>query len=84
MHPKNKVDGLTEKDRRRLFSPVKLTLARMVVGGGRDTETDLYGRPGGYRAMLSRNTVGKPCPVCGKIIIREAYLGGSIYYCPRC
>jgi formamidopyrimidine-DNA glycosylase len=50
----------------------------------RATEADLYGRPEGYRTMLSRNTVGKPCPVCGKIIIREAYLGGSIYYCPRC
>ncbi|MGB9718131.1 MAG: zinc finger domain-containing protein [Thermoproteota archaeon] len=84
MHPKKRVDRLTEKDRKRLFSSIKRTLAEMVAGGGRDTETDLYGRPGGYRTILSRNTVGKPCPVCGETIVKEAYLGGSIYYCSRC
>ncbi|MEM3647285.1 MAG: zinc finger domain-containing protein [Thermofilum sp.] len=84
MNPKKKVGTLTEKDKSVLFNSLKSTLARMVAGGGRDTETDLYGRPGGYGTILSRNTVGKPCPVCGETIVREAYLGGSVYYCPRC
>jgi formamidopyrimidine-DNA glycosylase len=56
----------------------------MAEQGGPDTERDLFGQPGGYRTVLSRNTAGTPCPACGSIIVKEAYLGGSIYYCPRC
>jgi len=26
----------------------------------------------------------KTCPACGGKIVREAYLGGNIYYCPEC
>ncbi|MGC8832217.1 MAG: DNA-formamidopyrimidine glycosylase family protein [Thermoproteota archaeon] len=84
MHPKRKVNTLTEKDRKELFSSLKSTLAKMAAEGGRDTEIDLHGKHGGYRTILSRNTWGKPCPVCEKTIRKEAYLGGSIYYCPRC
>lgn len=84
MHPKKKVNTLSENDKEMLFDSLKLTLTEMVAGGGRDTETDLYGRQGGYKTILSRNTVNKPCPVCGAIIKKEAYLGGSIYYCPKC
>ena len=57
---------------------------RMDANGGRDTERDLFGRFGGYRTILSKNTSGKPCSTCGDIIKKEAYLGGSIYYCPTC
>jgi formamidopyrimidine-DNA glycosylase len=74
---------LSEEDRKEPSS-LKSTPAKMVAKGGRDTEVDLHGRHGGYRAILSKNTVGKPCPACGTTIKKEAYLGGSIYYCPRC
>jgi formamidopyrimidine-DNA glycosylase len=84
MHPKKKVNTLSEKDKDELLSSLKATLSRMVADGGRDTEVDLYGRKGGYRTILSRNTVGKPCSVCGTIIRKEAYMGGSIYFCPLC
>ncbi|MFA6873005.1 MAG: zinc finger domain-containing protein, partial [Bacteroidaceae bacterium] len=26
----------------------------------------------------------QPCPRCGNQIRKEAYMGGSIYYCPTC
>ncbi len=42
------------------------------------------GRPGGYTTILSKNTVGMPCPECERTIRKEAYMGGSIYYCPQC
>jgi formamidopyrimidine-DNA glycosylase len=83
-HPKKKVNTLSQKDREVLFDSLKLTLSRMVAGGGRDTETDLFGNQGGYKTILSRNTMGKPCFVCGSTIQKEAYLGGSIYFCPKC
>ncbi|MGA2531411.1 MAG: zinc finger domain-containing protein [Candidatus Aminicenantales bacterium] len=84
MHPKKKVNALSEKDHRILFDSIKKTLAAMAARGGRDTELDLFGRPGGYKTLLSKNTVNKPCPVCGALIKKESYMGGSVYYCEKC
>jgi formamidopyrimidine-DNA glycosylase len=56
----------------------------MTDKGGRDMEKDLYGQPGGYVCLLSKNTLDKPCPVCGETLVRQAYLGGNIYFCPGC
>jgi formamidopyrimidine-DNA glycosylase len=84
MHPKKKTGMLSAKDRRFLFDSLKKTLSAMAVQGGRDTEMDLFGRPGAYKTVLSKNTVNKPCPVCGTLIKKEAYMGGSIYYCEEC
>ena len=68
----------------RLFVAIKETLDNMVSEGGRDTEKDLLGNPGGYHCILSKNTCHELCPRCGGKIIKEAYLGGSIYYCRDC
>ena len=84
MHPKRKINTLSNKDKKELLDSLKLTLTQMVAEGGRDTETDLHGRPGGYMTILSRNTVNKPCLACGTTIKKEAYMGGSIYFCPTC
>lgn len=84
MHPKKKVNTLSQNDKEELLNSLKLTLTRMVADCGRDTEIDLYGRRGGYKTILSKNTVDKPCPVCGKIIKKEAYMGGSVYFCSVC
>lgn len=84
MHPKKKVQTLSEKEKESLFSSVKTTLSAMADLGGRDTETDLFGSPGNYKTILSKNTAHKPCPICGALIKKEAYMGGSVYYCENC
>jgi len=84
MHPKKKTSSLSAADRRLLFDAIKTTVSEMVAGGGRDTDSDLLGAPGGYRTRMSRNTVGQACTVCGTPIRKEAYRGGSIYYCAGC
>ena len=84
LHPKKKINTLTGKDKEELLDSLKLSLTQMVAGGGRDTETDLNGRLGGYKTVLSRNTGNKPCLVCGTTIKKEAYMGGSIYFCHMC
>ena len=84
MHPKKKTSTLSKEDKEDLLDSLRLTLCRMLTEGGRDTETDLYRRQGGYKTILSRNTVGKPCSICGTIIKKEAYMGGSIYFCSMC
>ena len=84
IHPKRKMGTIREIEFDRLFRSVKDTLAEMTRLGGRDTEKDLFGSAGGYRTLLSKNTVGKPCPVCGADIQKTSYLGGAVYWCPMC
>ena len=84
IHPKTKIGALENSAIDGLFSAVKSTLAEMAARGGRDTERDLFGRPGGYQTKVSKHTAGKPCPLCGEMIRKENYMGGSIYYCDGC
>ncbi|MFC1946939.1 endonuclease VIII [Chloroflexota bacterium] len=84
IHPKRKVETLNDNEREALFKSVKNTLCEMTEKGGRDTEKNLFGEPGGYRTKLSKNTVGTACHVCGKTIVKQAYMGGSIYFCAGC
>ena len=58
-----------------MYEAVKHVLAEMTAQGGRDTERDLFGRPGGYKTVLSKNTVDTPCPACGTIIRKRALSG---------
>lgn len=84
LHPQRKMETLTDEDYAGLFHAVKEVLAEMTARGGRDTEKDLFGNDGGYKTILSKNTVGKPCPVCGAEIRKAAYMGGAVYWCPAC
>ena len=84
IHPKQKVSLLSDSKKQTLFNSLKETLIDMTFEGGRDTQTDLYGNTGGYKTILSAKTWKNPCPRCGGTITKEAYLGGSVYYCSGC
>lgn len=84
IHPKHKLGKLSSGELGALYHAVKSTLAEMAAAGGRDTEKDLFGRAGGYITQLSKNTVGKPCPVCGSILQKAPYMGGAVYWCDGC
>lgn len=84
IHPKRKLESLSEEEVDNLFKSVKKTILEMYTKGGRDTEKDLFGVSGGYHTILSSKTLKNPCPVCGSAITRQAYMGGNVYYCPIC
>ncbi len=84
IHPKRKMETISEKEYADLFYSVKNILAEMTRLGGRDTEKDLFGRGGGYKTLLSKRTVGTPCSFCNNMIEKSSYLGGAIYWCPKC
>jgi len=84
IHPKRQIGTLTDAEKETLLQSVKSTLKEMTLQGGRDTTKDLFGRPGGYSTRLSQATLEKPCPVCGGTIVKQAYMGGSIYFCEGC
>jgi formamidopyrimidine-DNA glycosylase len=80
--PKRKCSTLTEIDREMLFASVRSTLRTMSDQGGRDTTVNGYGKPGGYVVKMA--TTRDSCPVCKGALIKEAYLGGKVIYCPVC
>lgn len=82
--PKKKMSALSDAEFERMFAEVKRLLALMTHLNGRDTEKDLFGAPGGYATIMSRKNNGMPCPACGGLIERKAYLGGNVYVCGGC
>ncbi len=84
IHPKRKLNSLSDEEKRDLFDALKATLKEMTRLGGRDTETDLYGNKGRYQTVMSKNNKEKKCPTCQEDVIKKAYMGGSIYYCETC
>lgn len=84
INPKRKISTICNFEKEELFHNLKFNLKSMTNKGGRNTEKDLFGNFGGYQTILSKNTHKKPCPNCGDTIVKEAYLGGSVYYCPSC
>lgn len=84
LNPKHKVNALSEEQLSKLFKSTKTTLKEMTDKGGRNTEKDLYGHPGGYESRLSAKTWQYPCVRCGGAIVRKAYLGGNVYFCEDC
>lgn len=84
IHPKTRINTLSDNKKENLYFCVKTILQEIFQAGGRNSETDLFGKSGGYIPFLSKDTSGKPCPRCGETIRKENYLGGSIYYCIEC
>ncbi|MFA6889545.1 MAG: zinc finger domain-containing protein [Bacilli bacterium] len=84
LNPKRKLTNLDDEEKFDLFRAIKDTLAMMAKMGGRDTEFDIFGNPGGYLTILSNESKDRPCPRCRGMIVKEAFMGGSIYYCESC
>jgi formamidopyrimidine-DNA glycosylase len=82
--PKRKMQTLSQEQIKNLFDSVKNTLVKMTANGGRDTEKDLFGSYGNYKTKVCKKTVDQPCSICGSIILKKAFMGGSIYYCEGC
>lgn len=84
IHPKRKIVSLSNEERENLYKCTVSVLKEMIDKGGRDTEKDINGVTGGYITKLSKNTYKYGCPICGGTITKEAYLGGSVYFCEHC
>lgn len=84
IHPKRKLGTLDEEEKGRLEKAAVGVLRQMAEAGGRDTEKNIYGQNGGYRTVMSKNGLSAGCPACGGKIVKETYMGGTVYYCPVC
>lgn len=84
IHPRRQIQDLKHGERQNMFEAITHTLSEMAKLGGRDSERDVYDKPGGYQRILHSKSVGQPCQVCGTSIEKAHYLGGAIYFCPSC
>ena len=84
IHPRRRVVEIKDRQQHKLYGALISTLQRAAELGGRDTERDLYNRPGGYARLMDTRTAGQPCPKCGAEIVKISYLGGACYLCPEC
>lgn len=84
INPKAKLTSLSDTKMEMLYTSVKNTLIVMTNQNGRDTEKDIHGNPGNYATILSSKTWPAACVGCGGAISKQAYMGGTIYYCPVC
>jgi len=84
IHPKRKLESIGDSEKEAIFTSIKTTLAAMRDSGGRDTEKDLFNNQGGYKTILSKNTLHAPCYACGGMLVRKSFLGGNIYFCGTC
>ena len=84
IHPKRKMNTLSDGELEALFHAVKTGLREMSDKGGRDTEKDLWGSNGGYLTVMSKKNEARCCPVCGSAIKRMSYMGGNVYVCDGC
>jgi formamidopyrimidine-DNA glycosylase len=84
IHPGRKIPTFTIAERQKLYTAIQETIAEAVKLGGREEERDLFDHPGGYKRLMSSQTVGQPCSNCGTTIQKFSYLGGACYICPTC
>jgi formamidopyrimidine-DNA glycosylase len=84
LHPRRALVDLTTGQRRDLFAAITDTVREGIDKGGRNDETDLFGKPGNYVRIMDSGAAGKPCPECGRTVEKMQYLGGACYFCPKC
>lgn len=84
IHPQLPVGKLSQAHITTLYATVVELNREMLRLGGRDCEKDLFGNKGKYRVLLGAKSLEQPCPVCGGVIERKAFLGGNVYYCTTC
>lgn len=84
INPRRKMSTIDSFEKEKLLNSVISVINDMTAKGGRDTEKDIFGNNGGYITKMSKKSIEHGCSVCASEIIKETYLGGSVYYCPVC
>ena len=84
LHPKTDISQMNEEQTKALYKAITETLKEAIEKGGRDDERDFMGNAGKYKRLLDKGSEKAGCPLCGGIVNKIQYLGGSSYYCTEC
>ena len=81
-------DGLPPARARELLGHVRDVMAEALVQGGTSFDAlyvNVNGESGYFdRSLAAYGQADRPCPRCGRPIVREAFMNRSSYRCPRC
>lgn len=88
IHPETPASSLSTQAARRLLAEVRTVLAKALAEGGTSFDAqyvNVNGQAGYFAHSLNAyGRGGQPCPRCGGLIRREAFMNRSSHYCPRC
>jgi len=82
--PKRQASGLDAGECDALAASIAVTLGNAVrLGGSFGEYVDLDGNPGTYEPRVYGGK-GKPCPLCGGLLVKTSIGGRGTTYCPEC
>lgn len=88
LHFATPTDRVSAPAVRRLLAEIRLVLERALADGGTSFDAqyvNVNGASGYFSQRLNAyGQQGKPCPRCGRPIVREAFMNRSSHFCPHC
>ncbi|MDY6964727.1 MAG: zinc finger domain-containing protein [Halobacteriota archaeon] len=84
IHPKKKVSELKDDEKKDLYDATIKIIKSAIKGAGSSDEYDLFGKPGNYKRIMDKDSVGTKCKRCVAEIVKTNVLGSSAYTCPNC
>lgn len=88
IHPATLASALSTQASRRLLAEIRVVLVKALAEGGTSFDSqyvNVNGQAGYFAHSLNAyGRGGQPCPRCGNLIRREAFMNRSSHYCPRC
>ncbi|WP_308465001.1 bifunctional DNA-formamidopyrimidine glycosylase/DNA-(apurinic or apyrimidinic site) lyase [Rathayibacter soli] len=80
--------SLSSRKARAVLTEVRLVLAKALAEGGTSFDAhyvNVNGASGYFSHSLNAyGQQGKPCPRCGRPMVREAFMNRSSHFCPHC
>lgn len=88
IHFDEATDALSGSRAKRLLSEVRAVLAKALAEGGTSFDAQYLNVNGesGYfsHSLKAYGRQGKPCPRCGRLIVRERFMNRGSHFCPHC
>jgi formamidopyrimidine-DNA glycosylase len=88
IHYDQPTGSLSRRRAKLLLAEVRLVLARALAEGGTSFDAQYVNVNGasGYfsQSLNAYGQQGKPCPRCGRPIVRETFMNRGSHFCPHC
>lgn len=88
IHYEQATDALSSPRATRLLDEVRTVLVKALAEGGTSFDAqylNVNGESGYFSHSLNAyGQQGKPCPRCGREIVREKFMNRGSHFCPRC
>lgn len=88
IHPEQPANTLSRAKAKLLLAETRLVLAKALTEGGTSFDSqyvNVNGQAGYFaHALNAYGRGGRPCPRCGRQIVRASFMNRSSHYCPHC